>query len=517
MNTIIRMRCIDQVLTFESTPVIASGGLEENVLQVEFCSKWDGLSKTAVFWRKEGEAYHVPMGVDEGFTIPWEVLADEGVFYFGVFGASDDGRLRTSETVRYTVAQGAITSGTKPSDPTPDIYAQLLAMYGEVRDIAARSATAAEASREAAERAVEGSVPITRKVNGKALSEDITLGAADVGARPADWTPDAADVGAVPTTRKVNGKALSANITLGPADVGARPADWTPDAAAVGAVPTTRKVNNKALSADITLGPADVGARPADWMPDAAAVGARPADWMPTLAAIGDACATADKAAEMGVDLLVKKTTPRMILTNNSNSSEVRFSNNTNAAVMQAKAGGKDKYRQLRLVNEANGDSPTGDLSKVLQLFSNVAGESGATRYILHSGNFTDFGAAKIECGSYVGTGTCGPENPTIITFSFVPKMLWVWADGDCPTGTRGSGYALPCTNLNETNKRVQMLGGYANAIMMRMAGPVVAFYGTSGHWGVEEDGEDEDVFYYDGADEQLNASGITYHYLAIG
>lgn len=41
-----------------------------------------------------------------------------------------------------------------------------------------------------------GGVPNTRTVNGKALSADINLSAADVGARPTSWTPTAADVGA---------------------------------------------------------------------------------------------------------------------------------------------------------------------------------------------------------------------------------------------------------------------------------------------------------------------------------
>ena len=66
-----------------------------------------------------------------------------------------------------------------------------------------------------------GGVPNTRTVNGKALSADINLSAADVGARPTSWTPTAADVGAVPTDRTVNGKALGADISLSAADVGA--------------------------------------------------------------------------------------------------------------------------------------------------------------------------------------------------------------------------------------------------------------------------------------------------------
>lgn len=56
----------------------------------------------------------------------------------------------------------------------------------------------------------------------------------------------ASDISAVPTTRKVNGHALSSDVTVTASDVGA--------------VPTTRKVNNKALSSDISLNAGDVGA-----------------------------------------------------------------------------------------------------------------------------------------------------------------------------------------------------------------------------------------------------------------
>lgn len=75
-------------------------------------------------------------------------------------------------------------------------------------------------------------VPKTRKVNGKALSTDISL--------------SSSDVGAVPTTRTVNNKALSTDISLTASDVGA--------------VPTSRTVNGKPLSENITLTYSDVGA-----------------------------------------------------------------------------------------------------------------------------------------------------------------------------------------------------------------------------------------------------------------
>lgn len=100
-------------------------------------------------------------------------------------------------------------------------------------------------------------VPPTRKINGKALSQDITL--------------TASDVDAVPTTRKVNDKALSSNISLTYSDVGAVPtsrtvcgkalsSNITLSADNVGAVPTSRTVNGKALSANISLTASNVGA-----------------------------------------------------------------------------------------------------------------------------------------------------------------------------------------------------------------------------------------------------------------
>ncbi|GKW40685.1 hypothetical protein PEC301879_05440 [Pectobacterium carotovorum subsp. carotovorum] len=61
---------------------------------------------------------------------------------------------------------------------------------------------------------VNGRVPVTRKVNGKALTADITLGAGDVGALPASGTAAAATK--LATQRKINGTAFdgSADISV---------------------------------------------------------------------------------------------------------------------------------------------------------------------------------------------------------------------------------------------------------------------------------------------------------------
>ena len=108
-----------------------------------------------------------------------------------------------------------------------------------------------------------GAVPTSRKVNGKALSDDIVLSASDVSARPNTWTPTATDVGARPNT-------------------------WTPTASDVGAVPTSRTINGKALNSNITLSASDVSARPNTWTPTASDVGAAPSSHNHTKSQITD-------------------------------------------------------------------------------------------------------------------------------------------------------------------------------------------------------------------------------------
>ena len=130
MHTSIHVKCTNQVLSYIETPFIASGDVNEDKIEFEFCPMWEGFTKTAVFYRNEAEVYHVLLEEDDTCLIPHEVLANPGAMYFGVFGNRDD-RTKTSEVIQYTIRQGAITEATKISDPTPTIYAQLLTRMEE--------------------------------------------------------------------------------------------------------------------------------------------------------------------------------------------------------------------------------------------------------------------------------------------------------------------------------------------------------------------------------------------------
>lgn len=122
-NTLITVRVVDQTIQLANKPLIASGSQGVIQIQCTFDSLWDGYAVTGVFYRTKEEVYHVTERLNI-LTVPHEVLAKEGYFYFGLLGTADN--TRTTEVIRLEVKQGAITEGMTPPDPTPDIYTQLL-------------------------------------------------------------------------------------------------------------------------------------------------------------------------------------------------------------------------------------------------------------------------------------------------------------------------------------------------------------------------------------------------------
>lgn len=136
MKTIIKASCQDQNLRLVDEPIIASGGVHENFIQFEFCEKWAGMTKTAVFYNdaKKITAYYEVVDSSNMCEVPCEVTEKKGTMYFGVFGVLGE-TTRTSEVVAYKINQGAITTELVPSEPSPDIWEQLLAHCSELLTI----------------------------------------------------------------------------------------------------------------------------------------------------------------------------------------------------------------------------------------------------------------------------------------------------------------------------------------------------------------------------------------------
>lgn len=107
----------------------------------------------------------------------------------------------------------------------------------------------------------------------------------------------------------------------------------------------------------------------------------------------------------------------------------------------------------------------------------------------------------RIATGSYVGTGTSGSANPTTITCGFAIKMLYIMSG----TGDKKitmfpwvTGAPLLFT-VDVTANSGQ--GLYDCAVSATNDGKTVSFYSEA----------------MGGARYQMNASGETYHYFAIG
>ena len=107
---------------------------------------------------------------------------------------------------------------------------------------------------------------------------------------------------------------------------------------------------------------------------------------------------------------------------------------------------------------------------------------------------------AKIQTGSYVGTGTYGAGNPCSLTFDFVPKFLYIKS-----TNSSSAGFFLPHT-LTNTFQSFAYQGFIQNTAIQsgncygKMEETTLSWYNKMSSEGVGG---------------QFNNSG-TYHYIAL-
>ena len=122
----------DQALTITNSVLIASGGSGDDTVQFTFTgTHWNGFTMSGVFYRRENVLqYHGLLDENDVCTIPNQVLLDRGTIYIGLIGTNVDGVVKTSEVLRFYIEEGGISSKYTSVQPTPDIYTQLLAMYG---------------------------------------------------------------------------------------------------------------------------------------------------------------------------------------------------------------------------------------------------------------------------------------------------------------------------------------------------------------------------------------------------
>lgn len=187
MPTIIQVQCVDQQLMVTNSPVIAAGGINEDVVQFSFSEHWDGFAKTAVFWQNIEDSYSVLIDDDNQCVVPAEVLSTEGKLCFGVFGVLED-CTRTSTILSYNIKKG-VSEGQTP-EATQTIYEQILSAMASYASQAAASAQAAQESAES----VDPSELIHNNEKG------VANGVASLGSNakiPTEQIPDIEDLGGV--------------------------------------------------------------------------------------------------------------------------------------------------------------------------------------------------------------------------------------------------------------------------------------------------------------------------------
>lgn len=132
MKTVIKMKCTDQVLELETSPVVASGGINEVEVDFTFDDLWDGFSKTAIFYKKLDNVYRAEI-IDDKCVIPAIVLTEPGTLKIGVYGTDGNDR-RTSSVISYHISRG--TNADAP-DPLEELKRQWTqeAVEGFLKDV----------------------------------------------------------------------------------------------------------------------------------------------------------------------------------------------------------------------------------------------------------------------------------------------------------------------------------------------------------------------------------------------
>ena len=129
----IRVIVDEQTLQIINAPTIASQGVNEDRVLFEFDASWDEYGKIALFYHESDPSTIYQAAVDNTgvAVIPWEVTHDDGRIYFGVAGTNGN-TVYTSELLSYRIVKGLYTVGSESIIPTPDVYAQILALLGQL-------------------------------------------------------------------------------------------------------------------------------------------------------------------------------------------------------------------------------------------------------------------------------------------------------------------------------------------------------------------------------------------------
>lgn len=127
----LEVNCKNQTLEWAQDPTeMYSGNIKIDSVTFNFCELWDGYTKTAIFYQDKNKVINVLLDETNACMIPPEVTERKGHVYIGVFGVKGECR-RTTAVTSFYLKEGSFAYG-QPSEPTPDIYQQIIAKQNEL-------------------------------------------------------------------------------------------------------------------------------------------------------------------------------------------------------------------------------------------------------------------------------------------------------------------------------------------------------------------------------------------------
>lgn len=162
-------------------------------VQFTFSEDWDGLAKFAIFRNGEDDESRVAMAIPSSglVELPAENCAvdyiDEPIFA-GVYGNDGLGTtiIPTIWASMGVLREGASYEGAMPADPTPDMWAQILAIANEAHDIAEDCAEAEQLRAAAEELRVAAETARVAAENGRVSAEEARVTAENLRATAED-------------------------------------------------------------------------------------------------------------------------------------------------------------------------------------------------------------------------------------------------------------------------------------------------------------------------------------------
>ena len=114
--------------TLIKTRIPAVKAKQQNYLQAQFnfSEDWDGLTRTAQFWREDGVDFY-PQPVDKNglAEVPWEVTEEPGSFFMTIFatnGPENTNKVITTNAVEIIVDEDGMRTDPNDKDPTMGVF-----------------------------------------------------------------------------------------------------------------------------------------------------------------------------------------------------------------------------------------------------------------------------------------------------------------------------------------------------------------------------------------------------------